>query len=73
MSYEDHQQRVTFYLPRGLYNSLLLAAADAGESVRVSIISRLASSLTIPSQTAARSGCAGRGEAAVSASPELGS
>jgi hypothetical protein len=61
MSYEDHQQRVTLYLPRGLYNSILLAAADSGESVRASIIQRLASSLTIPSQAAERSGCAGKG------------
>lgn len=60
--YEDHQQRVTLFLPRGLYNSILLAAADAGESVRASIIQRLSSSLTV-SQAAARSGCAGKGGA----------
>lgn len=68
--YEDHQQRVTLFLPRGLYNSILLAAADAGESVRASIIQRLASSLTVP-EPRARSGCAGKGESPAVVSPAL--
>jgi hypothetical protein len=72
MSFEDHQQRITLYLPRGLYTSILLAAADAGEPVRDAIIKRLSNSLSIPSQTAARSGCAGRGEMPKCVSPTLG-
>lgn len=66
------QVRVVVFLPRPLLNELQLAAYAAGETMPDAIRARLASSL-FSSQTAARSGCAGRGEAAVSASPELGS
>jgi hypothetical protein len=70
MSLEDHQQRVTLYLPRGLYNSILLAAADAGESVRHEIICRLASTLTVP-EPRTQSSCAGKGGAPAVVSPAL--
>ena len=68
----SEQVRVIVFLPRALMAELKLAADAASESMPEAIRARLASSL-FSSQTAARSGCAGRGEAAVSASPELGS
>jgi hypothetical protein len=68
----SEQVCVTVYLPRALMAELKLAADAAGETMPDAIRARLASSL-FSSQTAARSGCAGRGEAVVSASPELGS
>ncbi|AYO83604.1 hypothetical protein EBB05_15895 [Methylobacterium brachiatum] len=68
----SEQVRVVVFLPRALMDEIKLAAEAAGETVPDAMRARLASSL-FSSQTAARSGCAGRGEAAVSASPELGS
>lgn len=63
--------RVVVFVPRPLMAELQIAASAAGETMPETIRARLASSL-FSSQTAARSGCAGRGEVAAPASPELG-
>lgn len=70
----DEHKRVVVWMPNDLYAAIAAQADAAGWDVGFFIRQSCESSLIIPvSQTAARSGCAGRGEAAVSASPELGS
>lgn len=66
----DNHVRVVLWMPRPLYRALREAAAAVSEPVPDFLRGRLASSLTVPQAAAARSGCAGRGEA--SASPKLG-
>lgn len=61
--------RTTIFLPRSHYERLVRHADACGEPLQRFLRDRLVSSLP-PSQTAARSGCAGNGEVRA-ASPEL--
>lgn len=63
--------RTVIYLAPADYVALEKAAAAAGEPLQIALRNRLVSSLTL-SQTAARSGCAGRGGDVQASSPELG-
>lgn len=63
--------RTVIYLAPADYAALEKAAVASGEPLQIALRNRLISSLTL-SQTAGRSGCAGDGEVARRASPELG-
>lgn len=62
----DTHKRVILWMPNDLYADLVRAARACGDDVPTFVRDRLRSSLP---RTAARSGCAGNGEA--SASPAL--
>lgn len=66
----DNFVRVVLWMPRPLYGALKRAADAANEPMPDALKARLATSLTV-SQAVVRSGCAGRGEAALSVSPTL--